>query len=283
MKLTVVGSINLDFSARAPALPRPGETVTGAALSRHPGGKGANQALAAQRLGAEVSLVGRVGGDAMAGEALTLLRAGGVDLTGVGVDSEHPTGVALIAVDPTGENQIVVAPGANHAMTTAHLPERIDAPLIVQLELPVAVVEAAVALATGFICANLAPALPISGDLLERLDLIVVNRTEADFYGDTLHKLPGLVVITRGPDGAALYQQNREVVAVASPRIEAFDATGAGDAFVAALTVALFEGRDYEQALVLACATGALTAMQPGAQPSLPMRAEVEAFLERGI
>ena len=179
MRITVVGSINLDLVATARQLPAPGETVTGATLARHPGGKGANQALAAERLGAEVCLIGRVGDDAMAGEALALMEDLGVDLAGVEVDVAAPTGVALIAVDPAGENQIVVAAGANHMVTPEQLPQRIEGALIVQLELPIETVEAAVGRATGFVCANLAPAAPVSERLLRRADLIVVNETEA--------------------------------------------------------------------------------------------------------
>ena len=181
MNITVVGSINLDLVASAPSLPGPGETVTGATLARHPGGKGANQALAARKLGAEVLLIGRVGDDVMADEALALLDAFGVDLSGVETDVDAPTGVALIAVDPSGENQIVVAAGANHTITNAQLPARIESPLIVQLELPIAMVEAAVGRATAFVCANLAPAQPVSEQLLRRCDLIVVNEIEAAF------------------------------------------------------------------------------------------------------
>ena len=116
----MVGSINLDLVARASHLPSAGETVTGATLQRHPGGKGANQALAAEKLGAEVCLIGRVGNDAMAGEALALMESIGVDLSGVETDVAAPTGVALIAVDPQGENQIVVAAGANHSLAIAN-------------------------------------------------------------------------------------------------------------------------------------------------------------------
>ncbi|RZJ36864.1 MAG: ribokinase, partial [Brevundimonas sp.] len=198
MRITVVGSINLDFVATAPKLPRAGETVTGAELARHPGGKGANQALAAQRLGAEVCLIGRVGRDSMAEEALTLLLADNVDTGGVISDAEQPTGVALIAVDPEGENQIVVAAGANHSCFPEQLPARIDCPLILQLELPIETVEAAVGRATEFVCVNLAPAQPVSDQLLRRADLIVVNETEAAFYGDLLHHGGGRVVVTQG-------------------------------------------------------------------------------------
>ena len=277
--ITVVGSINLDLVASAQALPRAGETVTGASLARHPGGKGANQALAAEKLGAEVCLIGRVGDDAMADEALALLEDFGVDLSGVASDVAAPTGVALIVVDPTGENQIVVAAGANHLVTPEQLPARIESPLIVQLELPIATVEAAVGRATGFVCANLAPAAPVSDQLLRRADLIVVNETEAEFYGELLHHGGGRVVITRGAAGAALYSRGGLVAEAEPPEVVAVDATGAGDAFVGAIVVALLEGMEAEAALRFACGAGALAATRPGAQPSLPTRAEVEGLL----
>ena len=279
MRITVVGSINLDFVARAPHLPAPGETVTGAVLSRHPGGKGANQALAAEKLGAEVCLIGRVGNDAEAGEALALMEQFGVDLAGVEVDVAAPTGVALIAVDAAGENQIVVAAGANHLVTPEQLPQRIEGALIVQLELPVETVEAAVGRATGFVVANLAPAQPVSERLLRRADLIVVNETEAAFYGDGLHRGGGRVVVTKGAKGVAMYQRGVEMAWATPPVVEAVDATGAGDAFVGAITVALLEGMAPDAALRFACAAGAAAAARAGAQSSLPERDEVEALL----
>ncbi|MGO4410332.1 MULTISPECIES: ribokinase [unclassified Brevundimonas] len=279
MRITVVGSINLDIVASAPSLPAPGETVTGATLARHPGGKGANQALAARRLGAEVRLIGRVGEDEMAGAATALLRADGVDLSGVETDRDAPTGVALIAVDPSGENQIVVAAGANHAVTAEQLPARIETPLIAQLELPIETVEAAVGRATDFVCVNLAPAAPVSEALLRRADLIVVNETEAAFYGDALHAGGGRVVVTKGARGAAMYQRGVEMAWAVPPRVHAIDATGAGDAFVGAIVVALLDGMAPDAALHFACAAGALAATRPGAQPSLGTRDEVEGLL----
>lgn len=279
MNITVVGSINLDFVASAPSLPTAGETVTGAALARHPGGKGANQALAAEKLGAEVCLIGRVGDDGMADEALALMEEFGVDLSGVETDVAAPTGVALIAVDPSGENQIVVAAGANHRVTPEQLPQRIETALIVQLELPIETVEAAVGRATGFVCANLAPAAPVSEMLLRRADLIVVNEVEAAFYGDLLHHGGGRVVVTQGARGAEMYHRGVKVAWASPPAVTAVDATGAGDAFVGAVTVALLDGLEPEAALRFACAAGAAAATRPGAQPSLPTRDEVEALL----
>ncbi len=286
MKLTVVGSINLDFVATAPRLPRAGETVTGATLARHPGGKGANQALAAQRLimgglGAEVALIGRVGRDGMAEEAMALLMADDVDVGGVVADATAPTGVALIAVDPEGENQIVVAAGANHSVLPEQLPARIETPLILQLELPIETVEAAAGRATEFVCINLAPTAPVSDQLLHRADLLVVNETEAEFYGDLLHQGGGRVVVTLGATGAVMYQRGAEVARAAPPKVKAVDATGAGDCFVGAICVALLEGMEPEAALRFACAAGAIAATRPGAQPSLPTREEVEAIITR--
>lgn len=279
MRITVVGSINLDFVASAAKLPRAGETVTGATLARHPGGKGANQALAAQRLGAEVCMIGRVGRDAMAEEAMALLLAEDVDVGGVVADAEAPTGVALIAVDPEGENQIVVAAGANHSAFPEQLPQRIETPLICQLELPIETVEAAVGRATDFVCVNLAPAAPVSDQLLRRADLIVVNETEAAFYGDLLHHGGGRVVVTRGARGATMYQRGVEMAWGVPPKVKAVDATGAGDCFVGAICVALLEGMEPADALTFACAAGASAATRPGAQPAMPTRDEVEAAL----
>lgn len=275
----VIGSVNLDLSASVSRLPEAGETVTGAQLSRFPGGKGANQALAAKRLGADVRLVACVGNDSAADEALVLLREGGVDLTGVRVLDNKSTGIALIAVAPSGENQIVVAPGANAAMDERVLPPgRADA-LICQLEIPGGVIANAAADFDGFVCANLAPAKEIDVSVMQRADLIVVNETEAAWYGDTLAACGGLIATTYGSRGATL-QKHGEVIAEAQPpQVNAIDTVGAGDAFTAALTVALVEGQAPDDALKFACAAGAAATTRAGAQPSLPTREEVEKLL----
>ena len=279
IQITVVGSVNLDIVATAQKLPVPGETVTGATLARHPGGKGANQAMAAARLGAAVRLIGRVGADAMADEALALLRAQGVDLSACLNDPRHPTGVALIAVAADGENQIVVAPGANATFGPDQLLERINGPLICQLELPIETIAKAVDLAAGFVAVNLAPALAVSDSVLQRADLIVVNETEAAWYGNALNAASGMVAVTYGAHGAKLFKGDILIAEAAPPTVKTVDATGAGDAFVGALTLALVEGKSPADALRFACAAGALATTRTGAQPSLPTRSEVEAML----
>lgn len=279
--ITVVGSVNLDLVATGATLPRPGETVTGATLARHPGGKGANQALAARRLGAEVRFVGRVGADAMADEALALLSHDGVDLSDCHPDATAPTGVALIAVAADGENLIVVAPGANARFMPDALPPARAEALICQLELPIETVAKAVADARGFVCINLAPSCDVPAAMLERADLIIVNEGEAAFYGERLQAAKGWVAITLGARGATLLRGGAIVAEAAPPPVTAVDSTGAGDAFVGALTVAFLEGQAPADALAFACATGALAATKAGAQPSLPWRAEVDARVRK--
>jgi ribokinase len=279
MRIQVVGSVNLDIVASGARLPRPGETVTGARIARHPGGKGANQALAARRLGAEVGLIACVGADAAADEALVLLRAAGIDLAGLRVDSQAPTGVALIAVAANGENQIVVAPGANDELGSDFLVPPSDA-LIVQLEVPLPALQRAASAATGLFVMNLAPAMDLPRDLLLRADLLVLNETEAEFYGDRLQGLPARVIVTAGGRGACMLQGGRELARARPPTVTPVDTTGAGDTFVAALTVALLEGRDDAAALAFACAAGAAATLTPGAQSSLPDRVAVLALLD---
>lgn len=274
--IVVVGSVNLDLTASVPRLPAPGETVTDAELGRYPGGKGANQALAARRLGADVFLHARVGDDANAEEALAMLRADGVDLSDCAVDAHAPTGVALISVAPSGENQIVVAPGANRTL----VPDMFDVPwgdaLLCQLEVPLETICKAADEFDGFFCVNLAPAMPVPSEILMRADLIVVNDTEAAFYGELLNDTNALVAVTHGSKGAHLQKNGERIASATSPAVDAVDATGAGDAFTAALTVALVEKQVYQQALEFACAAGACAATSKGAQPSLPYREDVE-------
>jgi ribokinase len=268
--LTVVGSVNLDLVARVERLPRPGETVSGATFERFPGGKGANQAVAAARLGADVRFVGCVGSDSHADEALAGLREAGVDLDVRPVGA--PTGVALILVDADGENTITVAPGANAEVGDFEL--RQSDGVLTQLEIPDGAVERARAQATGLFCVNAAPARPLTVEP----DLLVVNRYEHEVVGEAAP----LVALTLGEDGAVLLEGGVEVARARPPRVEVVDGTAAGDAFTACLVVSLLEGRHREEALRRACAAGALAASRLGAQPSLPTAAEVDAILAEG-
>ena len=262
-QLTVVGSINLDLVVKVQRLPRAGETLSGATLERIPGGKGANQAVAAARLGAEVRMVGAIGLDANADEALAGLRDAGVELA---VDeTEGATGVAVILVADDGDNQIVVVPGANGEVRDFASPGNV----LCQLEIPDDAVREARRQA-AWLCVNAAPARPLVVDA----DLVVANRYEAEVVGDQ-----PLLALTLGEEGAALLEHGRELTRARAPQVDAVDGTAAGDAFTACLVVSLLEGRDREEALRRACAAGAIAASRFGAQPSLPTRDEVDAIL----
>jgi ribokinase len=270
-RITVVGSANVDLVARCERLPRPGETVTDATFERVAGGKGANQAVAAARLGAEVRFVGRIGTDDL---ALRSLDAEGVDTTGV-VRDDGASGTALIVVDAEGENVIVVAPEANRRLT----PDEIDLgdadAVMCQLEIPLEVV-AAVAERARFFCLNAAPA---RGPLKVEPDLLIVNSHEYEAVGE----YRGLTALTLGAEGAILLNDGEEIARAKPPRVTAVDGTAAGDAFCAALVISLLQGRPRSDALRRACAAGALAASRPGAQPSLPTADEVDAILARGV
>jgi len=273
-RITVVGSINLDLVARCEHLPRPGETVEGASFERVPGGKGANQAVAAARLGAEVTMVGCVGGDAFAEEALRGLVEAGVAL---GVSRvAATTGVALIVVDGRGDTQITVVPGANAALGPDDVSLAEGDAVLCQLEVPGVTVAEAAQRASGFFCLNAAPARPVPAEALSRADLVVVNRFEYDALDKRRSKL---VALTLGADGAVLLRRGREVAQARPPRVDAIDGTAAGDAFTACLLVSLLEDRPPDEALTRACAAGALAASRFGAQPSLPTASEIDAIL----
>lgn len=274
-RVAVVGSVNLDLVARVERLPGPGETLTAHGVTRVPGGKGANQALAAARLGAQVRLHAAVGDDPLAGEALTLLRAGGVDLRHIRIARDAPTGTAMIQVDDDGETTIVIDAGANATLTVA--PEDLDADVVLTvLEVPDEAVATAMA-APGFTVLNAAPARPVAGDVLVDVDLVCVNA--AEFGALAAHAdLDDLaaVAITHGAAGAELRRRGHVVATVEPPPVDAVDGTAAGDAFTAALALALATDLDDETALLRACRAGALAATRPGAQPSLPTLGEVD-------
>ena len=272
-KIAVVGSANVDLVARTPRLPRPGETVGEASFERIPGGKGANQAVAAARLGARTSFIGRLGSDDL---VLRSLRGADVDVSGVSRDGGE-SGLAVVLVDEDGENMIVVAPGANGRLVPADVEVGAADAVLVQLEIPDAAVSAAAKRAGeqgAFLCLNAAPARPL-GDL--HPDLLVLNSNEHEVVGSR----PGLVAVTLGAEGAVLLRDGIQIARAQPPRVEVLDTTGAGDAFCAALVVSLVEGRDHDSALRRACVAGALSVTRRGAQPSFPSAAEVDAMLAR--
>ena len=294
--IVVVGSINMDLVVRSPRLPAPGETILGAEFHMFPGGKGANQAVAAARLGAAVKLIGRVGTDAFGDALLQTLAQDKVELEHVARDPDMPTGVALITVDAAGQNTIVVVPGANGRLT----PEDISlaeaafvgaSVLLLQLEIPLPAVERAIELAQRRhvrVVLNPAPACPLDAALLSRVDDLIPNQTElallsgAGSTREAIEHLRGMgvrrIVVTLGEEGALVVEDGQEIHAP-SHRVTVVDTTAAGDAFVGAFAVALSEGRSTREAAAWGTAAGALAVTRAGAQPSLPTRAELASLL----
>lgn len=294
--ILVVGSINMDLVVRSPHLPLPGETILGSRFDTFPGGKGANQAVAAARLGAPVKMIGRVGKDAFGEAMLETLRRDGVDVAAIGCDPEAPTGVALITVDDAGQNTIVVASGANMRLAPEHVTQaealfKDAALLVLQLEIAQPVIEQACLLARRHgvrILLNPAPARPLPAEFLRGVDLLIPNQIElALLAGEqdppaAARKLlswgVGQVIVTLGKDGALLLSGTQEKP-VPAYRVKVVDTTAAGDAFVGALAVALAEGSPVVAAAAWANAAAAVSVTRAGAQPSLPRREEVEAMI----
>jgi len=300
--IVVFGSANLDLIWRAERLPKPGETVLGAAFAQAEGGKGLNQAIAAQRArgGASepVRFFGAIGDDGFGTALRGMLDRAGVDSRGLATISE-PTGAAGIMVDRRGENAIIVASGANHAARAAQVPDEALGPqtvVVLQMETRTDETAAVIFRASNLgarIVLNLAPALPLDEAVLRRVNALVVNEVEGAMLASSLglavdspldlcraltHRLSARVVMSLGPEGA---------IAAAGPlawrigtlNITPVDTTGAGDAFVGALAVALDEGRVLPDALRFASVAGGLACLKPGAAPSMPTRAEIEARL----
>jgi ribokinase len=267
--LTVVGSINLDLVTRTPRLPRPGETLTDATFTMTPGGKGANQAVAAAKLGAQVTMIGVVGQDSIAEQAVQGLRDAGVAQSWV--TKQGQTGVALIVVDDNGENTIVVAPGVNMDLQPSDIRLPDDQAILCQLEIPVDTAQWVGDNAPAEFFLNAAPARTGAPSA----DVVIVNRYEYEALTDR----SGIVVVTEGSAGAVAYEDGTEFARATPPQVQAVDGTAAGDAFTACLVVSLLEGRSRAEALRRACIAGALTASKFGAQASLPTAAEVDALL----
>jgi len=278
VNICALGSVNLDMIIQTETLPRAGETVTQGRFTSLPGGKGANTALAAQRLGADVELRAAVGDDDYARQALRLLTESGVDLSKLTRLNDNHTGLAFINVSADGENQIAVASGANGALMPERLEPIIADAIITQFEIPMETIEAALQKFDGFACINASPVLPGLERLIGRADLIIVNEGEYAAYQETLESYAGLLAITLGGAGARLLENGQLIAECQPPQVEAIDTTGAGDAFAAALTLALVEQQSREDALLFACTVGALTTTKLGAQPATPDR---EAVLKK--
>lgn len=295
--IAIVGSINQDLTVVTDRHPVPGETVLGIEHFSGGGGKGANQAVAAARLGASVAIVGRVGADPHGEELRAALKSEGVDISRVEIDSNSPTGLALITVDSAAENTIVVSPGANWALEADQVRRSTDLlsvarVVLCQLEIPIESVLAAAQLAGGVFCLNPAPGRELPQELLARVDVLIPNRNElAMITGvatpDARSALtsarqiegPGAVVVTLGAEGA-LVVEGGQGCHIAAPEVTALDTTGAGDAFCGALAVALARGQGLVDAARRAVVAGALATMMPGARASMPTESSIARFVD---
>jgi ribokinase len=279
VRALVVGSTNVDLVHAVPVLPRPGETVLSSSWRREGGGKGANRAVALARLGAQVRFVSAVGDDEQGRWSLDLLRAEGLDVSGVRL-TPAPTGQALVLVDPQGENCIVVSPGANGFVVA---PEDVDADvLLLSLEVPLSAVSAAAAAgcARGVpVVLNAAPAQPLPPALLADVDVLVVNETEWAGLGEPA--VPAAVV-TRGARGCLVVEDGRPWELPAVPVEHVVDTTGAGDCFAAALALGVGQGLPLGEAVRFASVAAALSVTAPGARAGLPSHEDVLRAREGG-
>ena len=296
-KILVVGSINMDLVVRVPHSPQPGETVLGGDFETFPGGKGANQAVAASRMGGEVTMVGRVGHDDFGDTLIQGLVADKVKTTHVIKDSDAPTGIAMIAVAADGENLIVVASGANlkvsaEDVNNARSLMRETDILLMQLEVPLETVGEAVDLAAAYdvpVVLNPAPAQSLPRTILANVDVLTPNQHELAALTEEADIDKGIqklrewgvknLVITLGPNGARVVTDEIDQ-RLPAHEITAVDTTAAGDAFNGALAVALAEGKPILEAVRYGMAAGAMAATKRGAQPSLPARDAVESLMK---
>ncbi len=287
-RVVVVGSANMDLVGTAPALPRPGETVLGDEFVMVPGGKGANQAMAAAKAGASCAFLGTLGSDQFGVTLRARIQASGVDMAYTRI-SYGASGVAIVMVDDTGENSIMVLPGANSTLTDLSAEEfaaiRDADVLLLQLEIPLETVIAAARAANGRVVLNAAPARELPDDLLAEVDLLVVNEVEAQVITGSgrenmraLLKLAPRVVLTIGAEGAWYLDREGTSVHVPAFPVETVDSTAAGDAFLGALAVAWGEGRDLVDAVRWASAAGAVCVSNLRSSVSLPTRAEIDAL-----
>jgi ribokinase len=275
--IAVVGSINADLVVQMPKLPGRGETVSSAEPAWFPGGKGANQAVAAARMGGNVSMFGAIGADEPGQMCLSALKQSGVNVDAV-VTALSPTSTALVMVEHSGENQIVVADGANqHASFDAAQISAADA-VIVQFEIPESVIVEVGKAAKGIFCVNAAPVRELSDELASLIDVLIVNEHEFAQLGEPKS---GLVIVTAGAKEVVAYQNGEIVAKSQPPKVEALDTVGAGDTFVGAFVVAYASGKTVPDALDLACAASALSTLKLGAQSGMPTASEVKEFFNK--
>ncbi|MEI8205001.1 MAG: ribokinase [Bacteroidota bacterium] len=297
-KIIVIGSCNTDMIVKANRLPVPGETVLGGSFMMSPGGKGANQSIAAERLGGDVTFITKTGNDLFARQSIELYESEGINTSYVFSDLNNPSGVALISVDGYGENCIIVASGANQTLSSKDIEkarnEIINADIVLmQLEVPINTIEYAAKLASGHhikVILNPAPAAALNDEIMKSLFLIVPNRVEAEILSgikvnnfETAKKAAKIisqkgvdnVIITLGKNGAFL-KDGKDCHAIAAPIVEAIDTTGAGDTFCGALSVAISEGKSLFDAVVFANTAASITVTRMGAQAAIPYRKEVK-------
>ena len=276
-RIAVVGSINADLVVQMPKLPGRGETVSSAEPVWFPGGKGANQAVAAARMGGNVSMFGAIGADEPGQMCLSALKQSGVNVDAV-VTVSSPTSTALVMVEHSGENQIVVADGANqHASFNAAQISAADA-VIVQFEIPESVIVEVGKAAKGIFCVNAAPVRELSDELASLIDVLIVNEHE---YAQLGEPKSGLVIVTAGAKEVVAYQNGEVVAKSQPPKVEALDTVGAGDTFVGAFVVAHASGKTIPDSLDLACAASALSTLKLGAQSGMPTASEVNEFFNK--
>ena len=276
-RIAVVGSINADLVVQMPKLPGRGETVSSAEPAWFPGGKGANQAVAAARMGGNVSMFGAIGADEPGQMCLSALKQSGVNVDAV-VTVSSPTSTALVMVEHSGENQIVVADGANqYAAFDAAQISAADA-VIVQFEIPESVIVEVGKAAKGIFCVNAAPVRELSDELASLIDVLIVNEHEFAQLGEPKS---GLVIVTAGAKEVVAYQNGEVVAKSQPPKVEALDTVGAGDTFVGAFVVAYASGKTIPDSLDLACAASALSTLKLGAQSGMPTASEVNEFFNK--
>ena len=295
--IVVVGSINLDLVAVAERIPAVGETVTGKDFQIHPGGKGANQAVAVARLGYPVRMIGRLGSDVFGRQLRENLESAGVDIEGVAA-SEGASGVALIVVSAKGENSIVVAPGANARVTSADIDENLhiirEAGIVLaQLEIPLETIEHLASVCNREnvpLILDPAPARELPEKLFAQITWFTPNESEAEFYSakkmapaetasSLIKKGCRGVILKMGSNGVYLVPPNENGESVPAFIVRAVDTTAAGDAFNGAFAVGLMQGKSPHESAIFASAVAAISVTRVGAQPSMPTMAEVQSFL----